>query len=408
MKGMKIAYITSQTPYGKGEQFILPEILEVIKKGHDVVVIPVRPEKEIALGDEPKEVAKFTMHIPLLSLNLILKSFLIFIKHPLRVVEIIFKILRHSGSLGKILKNLLIIPKGLVVSEILKKRKINHIHAHWASTPSTLAYIASELTGIPWSFTAHRWDIAENNMLREKRKTAKFIRVISKSGYNKILEIIGDKYKDKCVVLHMGVSINKFSDKKEKSSEKDKDSFVIGTPANLVEVKGHKYLIEAIKILVQKGYSIKCYFFGNGPLREELEKNVDKMNLKDIIIFEGNVPHDKLLKLYADNEVDCVVLPSIVTDKGEHEGIPVSLIEAMAHKIPVISTNTGGIPELLEGGAGIIVAQKNSDELAKAIMKLMNDEKLREELGEKGFEKVKKEFNLSKIVEELLYLMDTN
>ncbi|WP_244262614.1 hypothetical protein [Thermoanaerobacter siderophilus] len=123
MKGMKIAYITSQTPYGKGEQFILPEILEVIKKGHDVVVIPVRPEKEIALGDEPKEVAKFTMHIPLLSLNLILKSFLIFIKHPLRVVEIIFKILRHSGSLGKILKNLLIIPKGLVVSEILKKRK---------------------------------------------------------------------------------------------------------------------------------------------------------------------------------------------------------------------------------------------------------------------------------------------
>jgi glycosyltransferase involved in cell wall biosynthesis len=207
-------------------------------------------------------------------------------------------------------------------------------------------------------------------MLREKRKTAKFIRVISKSGYNKILEIIGDKYKDKCVVLHMGVSINKFSDKKEKSSEKDKDSFVIGTPANLVEVKGHKYLIEAIKILVQKGYSIKCYFFGNGPLREELEKNVDKMNLKDIIIFEGNVPHDKLLKLYADNEVDCVVLPSIVTDKG--------------------------------------VAQKNSDELAKAIMKLMNDEKLREELGEKGFEKVKKEFNLSKIVEELLYLMDTN
>lgn len=406
MKGMKIAYITSQTPYGKGEQFILPEILEVIKKGHDVVVIPVRPEKEIALGDEPKEVAKFTMHIPLLSLNLILKSFLIFIKHPLRVVEIIFKILRHSGSLGKILKNLLIIPKGLVVSEILKKRKINHIHAHWASTPSTLAYIASELTGIPWSFTAHRWDIAENNMLREKARSSNFIRVIDKNGYDEILSYVKE-YRDKLYILHVGVKVD--VNFKKLDLKKANRALLIAVPANFVVKKGHIYLIQAIKKVIEtQNCNVYCYFFGKGLLEDELKLTVTQLNLEDRIFFKGQLPHDELIELYRSGKIDCVILPSIVTDDGEKEGIPVSLMEAMAHKIPVISTNTGGIPELLEGGAGIIVEQKNSDELAKAIIKLMNDEKLREELGEKGFEKVKKEFNLSKIVEELLYLMDTN
>ncbi len=89
------------------------------------------------------------------------------------------------------------------------------------------------------------------------------------------------------------------------------------------------------------------------------------MNLGDIIIFYGAKPHERLLELYRNREIDCVVLPSIVTEKGEYEGIPVSLIEAMSYKIPVVSTNTGGIPELLEGGAGIIVEQKNPYELKK-------------------------------------------
>jgi len=402
---MKIVYITAQTPYGKGEQFILPEILEIINKGHEIMVIPVRPEKEIALGNEPKKVSKFSICIPLIDINLILKSMLIFIKCPLRVMKITFEILRHSGSLKKIFKNLAIFPKGLVVGEMLRRKKTNHIHAHWGSTTSTIAYIVSQLTGIPWSFTLHRWDIPENNMLKEKARSAKFIRVISKSGYDEVLEIVGDEYKNKCFILHMGVDITKFSKEGEKTDKRDKDSFIIATPANLLEVKGHKYLIEAIETLRQKGYNIKCYFFGDGPLREELGKIVNNMNLRDIITFEGAIPHDRLLELYAKSEVDCVVLPSIITDKGEHEGIPLSLMEAMAYKIPVISTNTGGIPELLEGGAGIIVEQKNPYKLAEAIEALIKDKDLRRKLGETGYNKVMEEFSLSNIVIKLLELM---
>ena len=350
---------------------------------------------------DAKNLADNTIWLPLLNLKIFLNILLFLIIKP-QIWWIIIKIFKKSRTLFILIKNLIVLPKAVYISKIINEMEIDYIHAHWGSTTSTIAYIVSQLTGIPWSFTLHRWDIKENNMLKEKAKTAKFVRVISKNGYDEVLKIIGEEYKNKCFILHIGVDIPKFTNECKK---KDKDSFIIATPANLVEVKGHKYLIEAIGILKQKGYNIKYYLFGDGPLRKDLEKTVDELNLENIIIFKGAIPHNQLLELYANNEVDCVILPSIVTDKGEHEGIPVSLMEAMAFKIPVISTNTGGIPELLDNDAGIIVEQKNPNKLAEAIETLIKDERLRRKLGESGYRKVIEEFSLQNIVTKLLELM---
>jgi len=396
---MKIAYITSQSPYGKGETFINDEMITVKYKA-GLSIFPRNPEKEI-FHKEAKNLVDNTIWLPLIDLKIIF-NFLLFLIIKPQIWRIIINIFKHSRTLSILMKNLIVLPKGVYISKIISEMKIDHIYAHWGSTPSTIAYIVSQLTGIPWSFTLHRWDIKENNMLKEKAKTAKFVRVISKNGYDEVLKIIGEEYKNKCFILHIGVDIPKFTNECKK---KDKDSFIIATPANLVEVKGHKYLIEAIGILKQKGYNIKYYLFGDGPLRKDLGKTVDELNLENIIIFKGAIPHNQLLELYANNEVDCVILPSIVTDKGEHEGTPVSLMEAMAFKIPVISTNTGGIPELLDNDAGIIVEQKNSFKLAEAIKLLISDKELRIKLGEKGYKKVGEEFYLPKIVTKLLELM---
>jgi glycosyltransferase involved in cell wall biosynthesis len=399
MSILKLVYITAQAPYGRGETFINEEIL-AIKDKVELFIFPRNPEKEI-FHKEAETLSDYTIWLPLINLKMFL-NFLLFLIIKPRVWKVIINIFKHSRTLPILMKNLMVLPKGVYISKIIGKMKIDHIHAHWGSTTSTMAYIVSQLTDIPWSFTLHRWDIKENNMLKEKAKTAKFVRIISRDGYNKVLRIIGDEHINKCFILHMGVDIPKFTNE---SKKRDRKSFIIATPANLIEVKGHKYLIEAIGILRQKGYNIKCYLSGDGPLREDLEKTVNEMNLGDIVIFKGAIPHNQLLELYANNEVDCVILPSIVTDKGEHEGIPVSLMEAMAYKIPVISTNTGGIPELLDNDAGIIVEQKNPYKLAEAIETLIKDEGLRRKLGESGYKKVIEEFSLPNIVTKLLELM---
>jgi len=396
---MRIVYITVQAPYGRGETFINEEML-AIKDKVKLFIFPRNPEKEI-FHKEAETLRDYTIWLPLINLKMFLNLLFFLIIKP-QIWRIIINIFKHSRTLSILMKNLIVLPKGVYISKIISKMNIDHIHAHWGSTTSTIAYIVSQLTGIPWSFTLHRWDIKENNMLKEKAKTAKFVRVISRDGYNEVLRIIRDEHINKCFILHIGVDIPKFTNE---SKRRDRESFIIVTPANLIEVKGHKYLIEAIGILRQKGYNIKCYLFGDGPLREDLEKTVNEMNLGDIVIFKGAIPHERLLELYANNEVDCVVLPSIITDKGEYEGIPVSLMEAIAFKIPVISTNTGGIPELLDNDAGIIVEQKNSCELAEAIETLIKDEELRRKLGESGYRKVMEEFSLPNIVARLLNLM---
>jgi glycosyltransferase involved in cell wall biosynthesis len=400
---MKLIYIVAQAPYGRGETFINDEMLS-IKDKIKLFIFPRNPEKEV-FHKEAKVLKDYTIRLPLINIRMFFYLLLFLILKP-KTWGIIINLFKHSRTKFILIKNLIVLPKGVYISKIINEMKIDHIHAHWGSTTSTIAYIVSQLTGIPWSFTLHRWDISENNMLKEKTRTAKFVRVISKDGYKEVLEIIGNEYKNKCVVLHMGVGIPKFIKSGKKTFERDKDGFNIAIPANLVEKKGHKYLIKAIETLKKKGYNnIKCHFFGDGLLREELEKIVNKMNMENFIVFKGAIPHEKLLELYSNREIDCVVLPSIITEDGEKEGIPVSLMEAMAYKIPVVSTNTGGIPELLDNDAGIMVEQKNSCELAEAIEVLIRDKELRFKLGEKGYKKVMEEFYLPNIVTKLLEFM---
>jgi glycosyltransferase involved in cell wall biosynthesis len=105
-------------------------------------------------------------------------------------------------------------------------------------------------------------------------------------------------------------------------------------------------------------------------------------------------------------EIDVVVHPSIETSSGEHEGIPVALMEALAHGVPAISTESGGIPELLGGGAGVLVTPADSKALADAIQRVMEDSDYRATLIEAGLARVSADFNIRTVAERLVALME--
>jgi glycosyltransferase involved in cell wall biosynthesis len=398
---MKILFITAQIPYGRGEVFILEEMLEAKRQGVNLLVIPRNSSKEI-FHKEAKELLENSIWLPLIDIRMVAKFFLALFDKAV-LWRILGKIFKYSRNPLILIKNLTVLPKSIFVTEkFIKNNNINHIHAHWGSTTATMAYFISEFTNIPWSFTLHRWDIKEDNMLKEKVKSAKFVRCISEHGKNELFRIIGKDYQEKIKVVHMGVKIP--IDVSE--SEEPKGFFTIVTPANLLEVKGHKYLIEACFNLVRQGIkNFQCFFYGTGPLKSELKNLIEKRELADYIKIPGIIPHEILMKMYKNHGIDVVVLPSITTSEGEHEGIPVALMEAMAYGIPVISTNTGGIPELLSNGAGIIVKEKSSEELAKAIIKVMKDEDFRKELSKRELQRIKEDFNIEKNTKMLLELI---
>ncbi len=266
-----------------------------------------------------------------------------------------------------------------------------------------MAWIASELTGIPWSVTLHRWDIAEDNLLRLKVERAAFVRCISEDGRREVLRIVGEKYQYKVKVLHMGVRLPGASLVQLRPA---RSTFVVACPANLVPKKGHRYLVEACALLQERGVrNFKCLIIGDGPLEQELRQLVIELGLNKVVKFMGRLSHGDLMRMYEQGEVDVVILPSIVTEDREREGIPVALMEAMAYGIPVISTETGGFLSLLGGGAGILVPAGSSQAIADAMGEIMHNEDTRLRLAQVGRAKVEAEFNLRLNAKGLLQLI---
>jgi colanic acid/amylovoran biosynthesis glycosyltransferase len=302
------------------------------------------------------------------------------------------------------LKNLVVYPKGLWLAALARDFHADHIHAHWLSTPATIAMIASEVAGIPWSCTAHRADIDLNNLLPAKLSYAQFVRFISESGMRMAASLGAKPKAESAAVIHLGVDLPP----QPMAGTSAKDEVTILCPANLLPVKGHKYLIDAMGIPQVRARKCRLLIAGKGKLRVELEQQVQSLGLGDRIEFLGQRSHTDLLDMYRKGEVDAVVLPSVDLGDNLHEGIPVSLMEAMSYAIPVISTQTGGIPELLGGGAGLLVPDKNPQALADAIQRLAEDPVLRAEIGRRGRQRIVESFSVEAVVSQLLARISPN
>ena len=394
---MRIIYVTSSLPHGKKEAFIIPEIEELKHQGHEILVVPTYPRGEVLHGDA-KPLMGHVVSRPLLSAGIAKAAARQFVGNPAGASEAV-RCLLMSRS-GVFLRNLVVYLKGLWLAELARGWRADHIHAHWATVPATMALVAGEVSKIQWSITAHRFDIAEDNLLAIKAKKACFIRAINRRGGREIAERVSPAAAPPSII-HMGVAIPPAEHIKRRHDPGRVPRMVV--PANLLEVKGHVYLLEAVRLLKDRGVDVHVDLAGDGPLREALMGKVEKLGLRDRVAFLGLLPHEKLLDGMRTGGWDLLVLPSIVTDSGEKEGIPVAIIEAMSRRVPVVSTATGGIPELFEGvDNALLVPPRDPAALAEAIAGLIRDPRLRECLVESARRRVENDFAVEQVAVELV------
>jgi glycosyltransferase involved in cell wall biosynthesis len=255
--------------------------------------------------------------------------------------------------------------------------------------------LASARSGIPWSLTAHRWDIAENNLLAVKVKSASFVRFISQDGL-RMARSIGIGSAENTRVIHMGAAIPAAARRRMGTGR------VVLCPARLVEVKGHRYLLQAWRILQQRGAGGELWLAGSGELRPDLEALSARLGLGESVKFLGAIRHSDLLKMYEEGAVSAVVLASLDLGDGHHEGIPVALIEAMSYAVPVVATAAGGTPELVTPRAGLLVPPADPEAIAGAIENVLRDDVYSEQLGRAGRERVVKDFNIVRVTATLV------
>jgi len=384
---MKLIYITSSLPYGPGEAFFIPEALELRRRGHEVAVVPLYPRGRI-VHKQAHGLYHPKFCRSLISWEILRIAVSVFLRTPWRSLRALRLLLALNPK--HLAKNLVAYPKGLWLAGVARKWGADHIHAHWAATTASMAMVAGEVSGIPWNLTAHRWDILDNNLLRRKAFHARFFRCISQ----KTLEMAAERGvpRDRLVVLHLGIELPKDTAPERPNDPK---GFVILCPAAFIPIKGHRYLVEAVQRLPSE---VELWLTGEGELRPVLEEQVRKLGLEERVSFFGYMPHEELLRIYQQGKVNAVVLPSVDLGDGLNEGIPVALMEAMAFGIPVVSTQTGGIPELLGDEAGVLVPPKDPGALANAIRKLYEDQNFAQQIGIAGRNRVQGEFAVEQVV----------
>jgi colanic acid/amylovoran biosynthesis glycosyltransferase len=390
--GRKVAYIMSRFPTVT-ETFILYEMLEMQRRGIEVDVYPLMRMREAVQHPGLDAIMPRVHYRPLVSASILRSNWHYLRRRRRAYLKTWMEVLKGTfGCFNYFLGALVFTPKSAAVAYELERKGVTHVHAHFATHPALSALVIHRLTGIPFSLTAHGHDVHCNRrMLREKLEAAEF--AVSVSEYNRELMVreCGEHLRPKIHVIHCGTDTAFFAPAVQADS--GARPLRIVCIATFREVKGHKYLIEACRLLQQRGVGFHCDLVGSGELRADVERCIASVGLSQRFTVHGPQPRPAVRRLL--QAADVKVLPSILASNGMREGIPVALMEAMACALPVVSSRLSGIPELVDDGAsGLLVAPRDSMGMADALEKLAQNAALRARMGLAGRTIVERDYDL--------------
>ncbi len=386
-----LIYLATKYPL-LSETFIYEEILTLKNNGSRVYFFVLYPTRKLSHGFIKSLDENVYYLSPIFSIHSFLSHFHFLFSSPKLYINVFFTILKETIKNPIVMmKSLYAFGMGVSLANILRKYPQDHIHSHWATIPTTVAYVASRLTGIQFSFTSHAWDIfKERAMLEVKLESALFHTTISQ--YNKdYIENLSPTTASKVYVNRCGVNVEQFVFRTPYKVNTPIEILFVG---RLVEKKGVLKLIEACEKLHRKGYNFVCNIVGDGPQEKQARELIKRYNLQDRINLVGGLPREQLLPFWENASV--FVLPCIVEKNGNRDGIPVVLMEAMASGIPVISTRVSGIPELVvDGITGLLVEPDDTDALCNSMMRIIEDIDLVQNLIDNAHDIVLSEYNIS-------------
>lgn len=297
-----------------------------------------------------------------------------------------------------LLKSLYLIPQAVYLGRHLQGRGISRVHAHWASYSATMALVVHWIFDVPFSFTAHAYDIyLVPRLLGVKVREADFTVTCAHVNGDFLGGMAGAAAARRIVVNYHGVNRQRF----RPLEAQPHDVPCIVTCGRLEPYKGHHVLLRAVAGLSRP---VRCVVVGEGPQRRRLEQLAAELGIAERVEFTGPVPQAQLAEIYA--RADLFVLASVIIEvSGKRDVIPNVLVEAMAMQLPVVASNISGIGELVQDGVnGRLVPPNDPAALATVIDELLGDAEQRRRLATNGAARVADEFDREVNIEELAAL----
>lgn len=396
----RIAYILKMFPRFS-ETFILSEVLELERAGVDLHIFSLKtPRDEPTHADVQKVKAPVT-YVPVTrwadGLAMLAAHWQVMRWNPLHYLKLVARVAarRRRGAVKRFLQAGAIAPR-------LRQEGITHVHAHFASSATSVAYYLHHLMGMSYSFTAHAKDIyidsVSLDVLKRKLRHARFVVTVSEFNHAHLAALVPEA---EITRIYNGLDLHQFS----RNGIRPEAPPLVLAVGRLVEKKGVVDLVRACALLRDMGIDFRCRIVGTGDEAPRLRALIQELDLGDAVALVGPMPREDLIALYPRAQV--VVAPCVVGTDGNRDGLPTVLIEAMALEVPVVSTPVTGIPEIVQHEeTGLLVPPHDPAGLAMAIARVLGDRESSLAMARAGRARVEQGFDIRHNVTRLRELFE--
>ncbi len=402
---MRLGYLYSRYPV-ISQTFCDAEMLALERRGIELVIGSVYPpltslrHEYIAKLRAPIHYAPPQEILKILERNAKTTS-----KWPRDLVE------RHDAKYGPVAKAEQRARNALYFAEFFARSGVDHVHVHFANRAAHTAVFLKEISGIPFSVTAHGQDfmkdLGSDDLLREICAAAEF--VAAETDYSR--DLLRQRCPNSAAKIHKvynGIDMERFPALGDESARPAVAPYHlprIVSVGRLVAFKGFDELIDACAELARHRIDFFCDIIGDGRLRETLQEKVKQLDLSSRVNLLGSLSQAAVLdKLQA---ADIFALASTTDTQGATDVFPTVILEAMASARAVVSTRLAGIPELVvDGQTGMLAPPGDSTALADALEQLLRDPELRLRFGHAGRARIEQHFRIEQTVAPLMEMLE--
>ena len=390
----RVAYLTMGFPI-RSETAVVREMYVLNQESFDVHVFSTRPVKFEGIYEPKADVFKkksvgFSAEVALQGIASTVKRVL---WGDRRFFKTLATTIRRSGLMLPKTLPVLVLAAGY--ADRAEQMGIAYIHANFAALQGYAVWAIHQMTGIPYGFTMHAYDLFEQGFMMPE-KVGSAVAVVSISHFNvRYIQELWGIPPEGIHIIRCGVDVGEFTFvERERGSE-----LRLLSVGRLLPMKGFTHLLDAMALL-GKDFPVRLDIVGVGKEGERLMEKVRRLDLGDRVALRSRVPQDELKELY--RHADVYVQPSVRDASGTMDGVPSTLMEAMAAGLPCISTRLSGIPELvMDKETGLLVEPGNAAQLADAIRWMGAHADLAAIMGRKGREKVEAEYDATRNARKL-------
>jgi glycosyltransferase involved in cell wall biosynthesis len=388
----RIAYFINLFP-NRIETMIYREVQALEALGYQVVPFSIRAPAPALVPADARPLADRTRYLlPISAPRLVWRHMEALWRHGVRYVRVLAEIITGTHeSWRDRLRSLCHFAEAVSVLPEIERLRPDHLHAHWAVGATTCAMVASRFLDLPFTFTAHAYDIwRERLLLPEKLAAARLAVTCTAANRQHLIARYGAP-PERVRVVHHGLRLERFVPPAARRNAEP----VIVSVGRLVEQKGFADLLAACALLRRRGVAFRCEIAGDGPLRQSLAAHAVALGVAGQVRWLGALDQEELAARYAG--ADVFALLCVPASDDDRDGIPNTMIEAMAMELPCVSTRFSGVPELvIEGETGVLVEIGDVAGAADALAGLFADPARRRAMGAAGRRRVVEAFTIER------------